>query len=171
MKRCSKCKEIKAKSEFHRNRNHGDGLRSQCKKCRYHYQQSAKGKATARRYRQSEKCKAKQRIYQQSPEYKIYQKQYRQSNTGKAARNRHERSNKRKTTRKHCDSLRNYPNRRKARNAINHAVAAGKLPRISTQICGCDDPANHYHHHSYKPKFWLDVEAVRRKCHTKIHHS
>lgn len=27
-----------------------------------------------------------------------------------------------------------------------------------------------YHHHSYEPKFWLDVVPVCRSCHMKIHH-
>lgn len=33
MKKCSKCKEIKNRSEFHNHKSHRDGLSSQCKLC------------------------------------------------------------------------------------------------------------------------------------------
>lgn len=37
-KRCSKCKEVKALSEFSKDKNHKDGLRSYCKSCQKIYE-------------------------------------------------------------------------------------------------------------------------------------
>ena len=44
-KRCSKCKEVKAVSEFNKNKANKDGLRGECKSCqsivnKQHYQQN-----------------------------------------------------------------------------------------------------------------------------------
>ncbi|MBA7615630.1 hypothetical protein ES703_22914 [subsurface metagenome] len=55
-KQCSRCKEWKDKREFHKNREHRDGLKNWCRECvcenvRKHY---AKGKGTLRRYRRYE---------------------------------------------------------------------------------------------------------------------
>ena len=37
MKRCTKCKKLKSKSEFSKNRKNKDGLRFWCKKCEREY--------------------------------------------------------------------------------------------------------------------------------------
>ena len=37
MKRCTKCKKLKSKSEFGKNRSHRDGLKVWCKKCAREY--------------------------------------------------------------------------------------------------------------------------------------
>ena len=61
-KRCSRCKQTKLLSEFHKHRCGKDGHRPDCKVCRLkhekQYCQSKKGKITRKRYQQSKRGKA-----------------------------------------------------------------------------------------------------------------
>ncbi|HUU16262.1 MAG TPA: hypothetical protein VMW72_03855 [Sedimentisphaerales bacterium] len=55
MKQCTKCKKLKSKSEFGKNRSHRDGLKVWCKKCeradmRERYKKEGKGLKTYYRY-------------------------------------------------------------------------------------------------------------------------
>jgi hypothetical protein len=56
-----------------------------------------------------------------------------------------------------------------ARNAVNKAVIAGILPRVTTLHCGkCGAQAESYHHHNgYDPAHRLDVVPLCNKCHGK----
>jgi len=59
----------------------------------------------------------------------------------------------------------------RAAAAVYAAVAEGRLPHASTLPCeGCGAPAVEHHHHAgYEPAHHLDVTAVCRKCHRRIH--
>lgn len=89
MKTCSKCKQTKAFTEFHKQSKKTDGLRSHCKVCRKEYYQNnwekinakvskwqknnrEKKNANSRRWRKNnrEKYRASQRKSIQRPEYK-----------------------------------------------------------------------------------------------------
>lgn len=63
-------------------------------------------------------------------------------------------------------------NRRAAGNAVNNAVAAGKLPHVSTLPCNmCAGQADHYHHYKgYGELHRLDVIPLCRLCHEREHH-
>jgi hypothetical protein len=54
-----------------------------------------------------------------------------------------------------------------ARTALNHAVADGLIPKVSTLLCEwCGKPAQTYHHHrGYEPEFQLTVIPLCRQCH------
>jgi len=57
----------------------------------------------------------------------------------------------------------------RAHRAVSNAVNEGKLPHISTRQCNkCGGQAVDYHHHSYEPECWLDVEPLCRSCHLKL---
>lgn len=107
------------------------------------YRASVKGKATEKRYSQSANCKASLRKYQASAKGKIVaekaRKKYQNSPKGQA--------------------------RIVAASAVSNAIAAGKLPKPNTQKCKCGNPAKEYHHESYAPEHWLDVEAMCLDCH------
>lgn len=64
-----------------------------------------------------------------------------------------------------------HPNHRKAKNAVNYAICAGRLPRPDSLPCYyCPKPAQQYHHwHGYEPEHWLDVVPACVECHTKEH--
>lgn len=54
-----------------------------------------------------------------------------------------------------------------ARDALNNAIKAGKIPPPTSQKCAyCDSKASQYHHYlGYEEKHWLHVKPVCRKCH------
>jgi hypothetical protein len=64
--------------------------------------------------------------------------------------------------------------RQAAHIAVRMAVRSGRLPPLTEcALCGGKQSPNgrnvEYHHHSYAPEHWLDVIAVDRACHRKIH--
>lgn len=72
-KQCSKCKQFKSISEFHRNRSTKDGHQNQCKICFKYHLITEKSRAYRRRYRKSEKgkfvnLKSMKRFYTRHPE-------------------------------------------------------------------------------------------------------
>lgn len=64
-----------------------------------------------------------------------------------------------------------YPERQKARCAVNEAVRAGKLPHAKSLRCHyCPKQAKQYHHYlGYAPEHRLDVFPACRKCHNESH--
>jgi len=88
-KKCSKCGEVKAVSEFNKNKNRKDGLHTYCKKCVKQYYQVNKEKTLEQKkqYRQANKEKIKERkkkYYQVNKEKTLeHNKQYRQANKEK----------------------------------------------------------------------------------------
>lgn len=113
------------------------------------YRESRKGKATQKRYQQTEKGKIARR--------KAVQRN-RQTEEGKTA---HRKSNAKYGAK--------YPERKKAGHAVSIAIRANKLIHPQYLICHyCPSQAEEYHHKSYEPEHWLDVEAVCVECHTNM---
>ncbi len=159
MKTCSTCKQIKEIYEFYKHPFTKDGYHPVCKICslkhQKQYSQTEKGKVAryraVRHYRQTKKGKiANNRA----------NKRYSQSEKGKVIR--------RKASKRY--NLR-YPERIKAKNAVDNAVASGKIPRIKTLKCNyCPKQAEQYHHYlGYAPEHWFDVIPTCIKCHKKEH--
>ena len=145
---CNKCGIEKPMSEFRRNSN-GRGIggrRAQCKDCQrvYHreYNNSFAGQIRSEKYRKTAKA----------------HKTWRRNNKTKAGR---------AAQKRYCKA---NPKKRKAKDAVNSAIKAGKLPPVSTDYCTrCGAQAEHYHHWSYEPQYWLDVIPVCQSCHVTIH--
>lgn len=179
MKQCSKCKEWKDESEFHKHKLHKDGLSSNCKICvnkkiaEYQktekgievrrrasskYKKSEKGKITNHKYITTDKVRERYRRvaikYRASEQGKIKIKEYKHSDTGKQ---------------KDKEYRDNNPTQTKARAAVSQAVYVGKLPHVSTCKCRCGKVAQEYHHWSYAKEHWLDVIPLCRQCHINIH--
>jgi len=87
--------------------------------------------------------------------------------------NAYQKSSKYKTIQRKAEAKFNahYPNHQKAKNAVNHAIRAGRLPRPDTQRCYyCTNPAQEYHHwRGCEKEHWLDVVPACIKCHKKEH--
>ncbi len=154
---CNKCKAEKPETAFSKNRTMKDGLQCQCKMC----------------------CKLYQAIYRQTPEgKKTHRKscrQYDQTPNGREARRKglkkYHRSAKGKISSKRWRLQ--CPGRVKARQAVNNAVAASRIPRPDTFQCAyCGKAAQQYHHwHGYDRQHWLDVIPACRKCDKASHKS
>lgn len=151
MKICSKCKQTKPISDFHKNHRCKDGHRSDCGTCRCEYQ---------KRYRRTKRGQATQERYYQTEKRKI---------TLRHCRKRYNQTEKYKATKKHYYIR--HSERQKAVWTVNNAVAAGRLPCVNTLSCHyCPAQAQQYHHHlGYAPEHWLDVLPACRKCHRKEH--
>lgn len=65
---------------------------------------------------------------------------------------------------------RKFPDKYKARNKVNNAIAKNKIPKASDLICiNCKNIAQQYHHHNgYNIEHWLDVVPVCIACHSLI---
>jgi len=96
----------------------------------------------------------------------IYKKKYRKTKKGKVANKRYKQSEKGKASDKRFAAR--YPNRIKAKWAVNHAISVGKMQKASFFKCKyCPVQAQQYHHPSYAPEHWLDVIPVCVDCHQK----
>lgn len=127
-----------------------DGYRNKCKKCQStHYKE----------YSQTENGKiAKRKSVNR----------YFQTEKGKNARKRASKSEKTKIREKNYHLQ--YPERLKAKSAVNHAIEARQLQHTNNFQCSCGKQAQQYHHHKgYAPEHWLDVIPVCVKCHRKYH--
>ena len=150
-KRCSHCKTYKTLSEFNKDRCLKDGYKNQCKEC---------GKKIARKYSSTERAKelARKRKakYRNTIKGQEYEYHYSRSEQNKLSRKRY---------------ARKFPEKHRARNAVNCAVRKGRLPRIRTQKCFlCHKQASIYHHYrGYAKKHRLDVMPLCYKCDKFIH--
>ena len=102
MKVCSRCKVEKDFSEFHKDKNHKDGLQGQCKDCGKKYRENNREKIAerGRKYRENNKEKEveRHRKYRENNREKIAegQRKYRENNREKIAegQRKYEQNNK-----------------------------------------------------------------------------
>lgn len=129
-------------SQFNKDRSRKDGLSLYCKSCQSHYHKE--------RYRTPEGKKVKL----------SYNKGFYKTEAGKKSRKKG-----------YDNNVKRHPNRRKARAAVNNAIARGNLQRASNHKCsfeGCNKDAQEYHHKSYDQKNWLDVIPYCRYHHREV---
>lgn len=149
-KRCSQCKKYKSYSKFYSRNNSSDGFRYECKAC---------GLEEQRRFQSSDRGREYMREYMSRPSSRRKSKEYRRSKKGKEV---HRQSKLRQ--------YKLYPEKLKAKRAVNHAVETGKLIPIRKRQCECGSKAENYHHYKgYEKKYWLSVIPVCRPCHQIAH--
>ena len=171
---CGKCKVSKTMSQFDRNRRMSDGFNGRCKTCRkqdsigYYTKnkeailekrresyQTEHTRSRIRKYGQLPAVKKRSRDRKRSKPYREWQKQYRLRPERIVAEQKRYRENKPKW---------------RAYKAVRNAVVNGTIKPASQCVCKqCGQQARHYHHHSYKPAFWLDVVALCTLCHGNLH--
>lgn len=155
LKTCAKCGENKDVSEYHRDAQKKDGLRSWCKSC-------IRVQSVSYRQRNKDTLRRKGRRWRLENRDKTdeYARKYRESNEDKV------RSRKREWREKNKDKTR-------AHDALNRAIKSGSVPPASSRPCAlrldslCDEVATDYHHHDYSRP--LDVYPVCRPCHKRLH--
>lgn len=167
VKACSKCGEIKPLSEYHKDKRNMDGLYGHCKSCHYAmtqaYSHTEKGKESisrsAKENYKERGGREKSRIRNAKPESIERRAEYRQTEAGREAQ-------KRKDEKRRRENFQQI----KAKNAVNHAVAAGVLPSVHTQKCArCGNQADEYHHISYAEEDFLRVTPLCKSCHAKTY--
>jgi len=171
-KRCSKCKQAKSISEFHKNRSKKDGFHHYCKVCTKAYQKSEKGRAITNRYQQSKKGKASQKRNNQSEAHKAAMRRYNRSERGKARDRLYRKTARAKANRAKGTARYNkrHPIKFIAVQAVRAAVTVGYLPKAASLPCKyCSKPASQYHHPKYELERLLDVIPVCTKCHSMLH--
>lgn len=142
-KKCSKCKNIKLLSEFHRHASYRDGLQYNCKECRREYAKADVGKPSKIKYAAK---------YAKSDAGKLSQARYRKSDAGKLSYAKYNAAN---------------PIKRKAQNALTHAVESGKITR--SLVCEeCPSTRRiEAHHNDYALP--LEVRWLCSICHMAWH--
>lgn len=149
MKVCFKCNTEKPYTEFYKHKSMGDGYLNKCKIC-------TKNDVNKHREDNIEKVRAYDRNRPNKAERAKKSSEYHKTQKGAAI---HLLSNQNYRLR--------YPERYKARNAVNSAVRDGRLIKpFNCQKCGTDCKL-HGHHNDYsKP---LDVFWYCAKCHSEFH--
>lgn len=155
MKRCTKCGEFKAVSEFGNHSRTYDGLRCWCKKC--HYEANRLYRLTHTRRR---KVSPRKRCELPNPEtIEQRERQRKQELLG----NRRRRDDER---------YRRDPGKFKAKKAIARLLRRGEILPAAEYRCGCcGKEARDFHHPSYMPSDFVNVIPLCRSCHVKLHHS
>ena len=153
-KKCSDCKKIKRVSKFYKNKQMISGYYSKCKLCI---------DSDIREYRK--KHKEKYKIY-----YREYQKKHkdtiRQTNRQWYVRHKHDPKIKKASAYHRKIYLAKFPEKYKARNAVNNAIQSGRLKKERCEVCGAKQV--HGHHEDYaKP---LKVVWLCPKHHVERHH-
>ena len=138
MKQCNKCKEIKSLTGFYTDRSKPDGLTTYCKPCK---------NEGIKKYRETDAGRTVQR--------KANAK-YRATEAGKAVQRK-----------AHTKQRKLYPEKYKARKAVECAIRYGKMtPPDTCSICWHDGKIEAHHPDYAKP---LEIEWVCRPCHLAIH--
>ena len=149
MKKCTKCKDTKLFSEFGPDKRHKDGLQSQCRECRGKTQQT---------YARTHKEERREYLQRNEEAIKRKQCEYVETQDGRKAQNKAGVNQRLK-----------FPQKIKARKAVNHAVRDGKLLRPN-HCEGCyQEKLVQGHHWSYLEEHGLDVEWLCPKCHRELH--
>ncbi len=149
MKRCSKCKIDKSRSEFYKDCSTKDGLQGWCKSCRAEHQQTEKGKASQQKSDRKRYLGNKEKLLQDSKDYK-------ETKAGKESQ--------RKSDRIRCLA---HPEKRKAIQVVNSAIRAGKFHRPDfCESCFQENFVQGHHPDYDKP---LEVDWLCPECHRKLH--
>ncbi|MHC4104804.1 MAG: hypothetical protein ACYSR9_07690 [Planctomycetota bacterium] len=156
---CTKCKIEKLLTDFYKAKQNRDRRKSWCKSCEIEYsrqyQKTPKGREVMKRYNQSDKGRKRMREFDKSLAGREKHRRYNSSEKGRL----YDKKSKKK-----------HPLKISARNAVNNAIKAGKLPSANTLTCQrCNQQAQEYHHYmGYNPEYNLAVKPYCIQCHRDI---
>lgn len=150
MKTCFKCGTEKPLSEFYKHSKMADGHLNKCKSC-------TKSDVTAHRAANLDRIQEYDRQRGMLPHRVAARQEYQQTEAGKSA-----------VLRSHQRSKKRHPDRYKARNAVNSAIANGRLvPWPACAFVPCTDPKVEAHHPDYSRP--LDVVWLCPTHHKQAH--
>jgi len=181
MKYCYACKQEKPLADFGKNRSRKDGLCAECKECvriinreyRAKNREALSAKKREHWKKNRESCQQKQREYRDKNREACREKAREYCDRNREACREATRKYYKKHREKCCARIKRFkrrnPEKVKAHNAINHAIAAGKIKRpVRCERCFEETFVEGHHSDYSKP---LEVEWLCRKCHCKAHRS
>lgn len=157
-KKCTKCEETKALSEFH---FHPGGLHKKASRCR----------SCIKEYRAENKERIQKHREEHRQENTDYARKYREENSAKIAATRKKAQAHKKPEARDKKSAYGKANRPKTRatHNLNYAIRTGKITRgHSCETCKKTEGIEG-HHWSYLPEHQLDVIWLCKKCHQRLH--
>lgn len=171
MKICTKCKEEKDVTQFNKAKKLRDGLTYYCKSCiseskKLYYQKNKDNvKSACLKYYNENRDAVNERNREHGKHYRIANKEkireknrlYQKTERGKMVL--------RRASMKEREA---FPEKFKARNAINGAIRSGKIKRKPCQKCGTSDNIQAHHTDYSKP---LDVMWLCHRHHVDIHNN
>lgn len=146
---CPCLDQLQPVENFYKSSSSRDGFAKWCKACKARWQKG---------YVETGRDKLVKQKYATSPKGQENKIRYSKSERGKQIASRN-------SIKMRQDPI--FGPRVLARNRLNKAVRAGKIPHISTQTCtDCGNKARQYHHYlGYEPENWYDVRPLCLKCH------
>lgn len=192
-KRCRHCGKTRAAVHFWRASGARDGLQSWCRECsrvhdaspqrraaRRQYQGTTRGRAViaagGRRYEQSAHGKAARRARRKTPEYREQMRRFREryekspKRLAYLAGYRESPAGKAKVRAAAVRQRARWPMKVRARDAVNHALATGRLVRPSRcarRACRKACRPQAHHHRGYGRRYWLVVTWLCVTCHAR----
>lgn len=158
---CSKCKQTKPLSDFHRDKTTPDGYYGQCKLCK-----NARHSLWRAEHREEERARSREYTRSHRDEMTEYMRQWRARNPDYIRDRRM--ANYEVEAQKLRDKKHTVAGR--ARNRFTQAVLRGKITKPThCEHCGCEPGSQHLvgHHDDYSKPF--DVVWLCRICHGKQH--
>jgi hypothetical protein len=139
MKTCCKCRAVKPLAEFYKQRDKADGHQSACKACKAECQAAYHAKNTDRVRASKVAYNAKN-----ADRKREYQAAYEKTDAGRAVR-----------ARSALKYRAEHPERIKAKNAVTHAIQAGRLTPQPCFCCGAKAEAHHPNYDAPLDVVWL----------------
>lgn len=173
MKTCCRCKTEKEFNEFVKSSRYKDGFSNRCKQC--HRIASIKScrnnpigrKESSQKYYKTHKQEHTKRCVawaKRNPK-KVMEIKLKCFDNMTEHQIKRFNQQKIKSTKQQRQK---FPDKYKARNKVNNAIARNKIPKVYTLQCiNCGNQAKQYHHHKgYDIEHWLDVVPMCIPCHS-----
>ena len=160
VKRCSRCKKVKSGEEFHKDRSRIDGLQHRCRSCtkeldhKRYILNGDKIRDYSINYNKNNRAKRLEWRTKNSKRIKEVYNLYRQK------------EDKEKRLQRVRKYEKKYPDRSKAKTAINNAIKSGKIEKGICAICDSNKYIQGHHDDYSKP---MQVDWLCRKCHYLWH--
>lgn len=154
LRQCRACLVVKSHSEYYLNGRYG--LKLECKQC-YCKLNNAKSASSKRAWQKTARGQAAQARWRRTERCRQLEAQRRKTDTYAES---HKLAVRKERVR--------HPDKCRARSAVSHAVASGKIVR--PQQCSCGrSPVQAHHHNGYAPDHHLDIIWLCSSCHGAQH--
>lgn len=187
-KKCTKCKEVKGRDDFHRNKRIPDGLCIHCKACAKEYSRVWRirniikareySREYYRHYRRHDRSKVRVLKETQTCYVCKLEKSLKWFSDDKSRGNGHSSkckechrifvSTDEKRIQYKIDYAIKFPEIIEAHRLVQQAIRSGEIKKTPCVNCGEVEVIGH-HHKGYNDEYQLDVIFMCHKCHARLH--